>query len=501
MDRNGSLFPLLAGALAAATATAAHAAAPAHQLHRDHVLGTSLDLTAVGGDRDAAQAALAAAMAEIDRLEPLLSGHRTDSELSRLNAAKSAVVSPELYAVIEAAEDWRRRSGGAFDGRLGAAEALWRQAADQGVLPDRAVLTRAVWGARDAGIGLDPRTRRVERPDGAVFALDGLAKGYVIDAALAAARRAAPSLQGLMMDIGGDMAVWGEGPAGAWTVGAADPRRPQDNAAPGSVIKISGGGAATSGAGPRDLEIDGKRYGMRLSPRDGAPNGATASATVVAPCAMDADAMATALSVMDCDAGLALIEATPGAEATIFDARGRRRSSSGWILAQATTPPPVRPGAAVPTTAAWPAGFALTVDFELPRPNRTPIYSPYVSIWVTDATNRPIRQLLLQGDDYNYIDQNYLWWRRYGRGAPQMVDAMSRPTRPAGRYSALWDGRDQAGKLVGQGRYTIHIEVTREHGLHSYQAMPMELGRNPAEATAPAVEELAVSRARYGRRP
>ena len=111
-----------------------------------------------------------------------------------------------------------------------------------------------------------------------------------------------------------------------------------------------------------------------------------------------------------------------------------------------------------------------------------------------------MRQLVLQGNDPNYIDQNYLWWRRYGRSTPRMVDAISRPTRKAGRYSAVWDGRDEAGQPVGQGRFTVHIEAIREHGAHSYQAIALDLAAQPAEGQGAAGEELGPSRVRYGQK-
>ena len=516
MDHRSSIFPLLAGAAAASlTATAAGAVAPAetYRLHLDHVLGTSLDLAAVGGDRQAAQAAFAAAVAEIDRLDALLSGWRPDSELSRLNGAASETVSADLFAVIEAAESWRARTGGAFDGRLGRVEALWRAAAAADALPASDLLAQTAGAARAEPIGLDPATRLVRRPEAVAFALDGLAKGYVIDAALAAARRAAPTLAGLMVDIGGDMAVWGAGPSGpAWTIGAADPFHPEDNARARVVIGLVGGGAvATSGRGPRDLKIGADRYGPSLSPETGRPAGTLAS-TVVAPCAMDADALATALSVLGPREGLALVERTAGAEALIVDAGGKRHASSGWNSLAADPPPRlIRTAAAVPGGAAppaaapgpaWPAGFVVTIDYELPRPERTPAYGAYVSVWVTDASNHLVRQILLQGNNDNYIDQNFVWWRRFGRGMPQVVDTMSRPTRPAGKYVAVWDGKDQDGKLVGQGHFTIHIEAIREHGLHTYQAIPLDLLAQPAENHAPEPgDELGATRVRYGKRP
>src|SRR3546814_6429579 len=101
MGRSTWLQPLLAGAglltVAAASADAA-ALTGAHRFHYDHVLGTSLDVIAVGGE-GAALVALGAVLAEIDRLERILSGWRADSELAGLNAANMATVSSELFAV------------------------------------------------------------------------------------------------------------------------------------------------------------------------------------------------------------------------------------------------------------------------------------------------------------------------------------------------------------------------------------------------------------------
>ena len=492
-----SMLALLTG-VAAMTAPAQ---AEVHALRRDHVLGTSLDVVAVGVDRATAERAFEAAATEIERLDLILSGWRADSELVRLNDAAELRVSPELYAVVEAAEAWRAHSGGAFDGRLGHVEALWRAAGTAPPNPEH--LLAATAAARLRPIGLDAASGRVSRPAGVRFALDGLAKGYVIDAALAAGRLAAPGLQGLMVDIGGDLRVWGRAPTGAgWAVGIADPARPEDNAAPGALIRIGSGAVATSGRGGRDLEIGGGRYPTLFAPGTGEASCGVVLATAFAPRAVDADALATALAVLPPGEGLALAERTPGAAALIVDAAGRRHASAGWTRL-ADLPPPRLIRAAAPQVAAgapWPAGFAVTVDYELPKINERRGYPPHVSIWITDQNNSVVRQLLLLGDNANYIDQNYVWWRRVGRSLPGGADAMSRPTRPAGRYSAVWDGKDNAGRPVGQGTYTVHLEATREHGGHSYQTVQVEVGAQPAEGAAAASDELGGTRVRYGKR-
>ena len=157
-------------------------------------------------------------------------------------------------------------------------------------------------------------------------------------------------------------------------------------------------------------------------------------------------------------------------------------------------------GAAETIAAApWPDRFVVTIAYQLPRQEGR-AHSPYVAIWITDDNNRLVRALTMLGRKLDYVSENYIWWRRYGRARPQVVAAISRPTKPAGRYSVAWDGKDDMGAAVGQGRYIVHIEAAREDGLHSYQSMALTLGTDPAEAAAPAGDELGPSSAHYGRR-
>ncbi|HTK35847.1 MAG TPA: DUF2271 domain-containing protein [Caulobacteraceae bacterium] len=489
----GRLGALLAAAGAAAVAPPAQAEAQAWRFHADPVLGTSMDLAAVTAEPASARRAADAARAEIDRLDALLSGWRSDSELSRLNRSASLAVSPELFAVLEACERWRALTGGAFDARQGAVYSLRRTAAEHGQQADAADLARLWAAASGAEVRLDPLTRTVFRPAPVQFAPEALAKGYVVDAALAAARAAAPELAGLMVDIGGDLRCWGRGPGGsAWIAGVADPAAGEDNARPAVVLGLGGRALATSGR--RDEGFH-HIVGGELS----------LSASVLAPTAAEADALATALCAMPAQAGRDLIESLPGVEARTVDANGRIRTSSGWqgLTLSADAPPArlIRTADAVAGAAAlpWPARFAVTVDYTLPQ-KEARAYAPYVAIWVTDDDGKLVRGLAMLGGKLDYVSENYIWWRRFGRARPQLVAAISRPTRRAGRYSVVWDGKNDDGQPVGQGKYTVHIEAIRENGLHSYQAMEVTLGNDPVQAMAPPGEELGPALLRYGRR-
>ena len=127
------------------------AEAPSRRFHADHVIGTSMDMVVTGGDAAQAEAAFEAARREIERLERVLSGWREDSELGDLNRSSGPfTASPDLFAVIAGCEAWRAACGGAFSARIGAAEALWREAEASGTQPDFARLRQASLAAENA---------------------------------------------------------------------------------------------------------------------------------------------------------------------------------------------------------------------------------------------------------------------------------------------------------------------------------------------------------------
>ena len=484
MRRPARLSALLACAASAALAGAAparaQAQAQAHRFHADHVLGTSLDVVAVTPDPAAARAAAEGALAEIARLEPVLSGWRTEGALSRLNRGEGDAPA-ELAALIAAAEGWRETTGGAFDPRLGEVTAA-RRAGD----PVR--LARALKAVSAARGGSVVDAAAVRRPPGVAFDLDGFAKGYVIDRALASARRAAPGLDGLMVDLGGDLRCDGRGPDGrAWRVGVGA----RGDGPPALVLRVTDRAVAASGAGERDVGGASHIVGA-----DGAPAGRLAQAVVTAPCAADADALATALCLMPAREGLALAERLPGVEARLVDASGRVHVTGGWSAIVEPAPRLIRTAAAVPA-----AAQEVTIGYEVPRIDAPKYYAPYIVIWITDAERQLVRTVALLGQKPRYLESNYTWWRRYGRKTAN-VDAQAKPTRPPGRYSAVWNGRDEAGAPVAPGTYTVHVEAARQDGGHTYESLEVTLGAGgPTAAAAPAKDELGALKVTVGRAP
>ena len=190
------------------------------RFHDEYVLGTRLEVLVNSHSAVLANEAANAARREIERLNHVFNHRRSDSEVSALNRSRLANASADLFAVVKLSETWRNITRGAFDGRMGALLRLW----DADTAPDRLSIDDALAAVRESKVALDPVERQIELSSTAVLSLDAVAKGYIVDAALTAARRAVPAIEGLAIGIGGDIRCWGESPdRRGWRIGIPDP--------------------------------------------------------------------------------------------------------------------------------------------------------------------------------------------------------------------------------------------------------------------------------------
>lgn len=465
--------------------TSENAQLQSQHFHRDHILGTSLDVIITGTSQQDAQRATTAIEKEVARLNQVLSTWQADSEISQLNQQKKINASNDLYHVIAACEAWRGKTCGAFDARLGNLISMWQQA--NGVLEvDANTRQQLVAQLQDSDVVLNAETQNIQMDSTVAFAPDAYAKGYIIDRALIAAREAVPHLQGILVDIGGDMRVWGASPSqSGWQVGVQDAFNHYDNATPSQVLKLNDQAVAFSGQGYRDLA--GQSH--LLDPKTGLPVQHVEQCVVVGQCAADADALATALVAMTPSEGMQLIESLVGYEAQLTLANGQTHQSAGWnALVQLPQQADFK-NVAVNASAKWPAGYQAVVDFTIPKIAVENYRAPYVSVWVTDSDKKLVRTLAAWGKDEKWINSNYVWWRRYGRQMPNL-DAVAKPSRQPGNYKLAWDGKDDSGKAVAAGQYQIHIETSREHGDHSYQTFNLDVNSKPSTQNLPAQKEI-----------
>ena len=256
-------------------------------------MGTVVTVNAADPSPARAEDALAAAFAALDRLEPLLTRFDPAAPVAVLNdQGRLDGPPPALLEVLDLARDAHRATAKAFDPTVLPVLAYVQDSCAAGRYPD----PREV-AARRSLVGLDrvawsPRRVEFSRP-GMALTLDGVAKGYIVDA-MAAALRGAGVRHGLV-DAGGDIAAFGGKAEGLpWTVAVRDPADPQGVL---EVMELFDGACTTSG----DYEVffdPERRYHHILDPNTGRCPHLAHSATVLADTAAHADALSTALLVL-----------------------------------------------------------------------------------------------------------------------------------------------------------------------------------------------------------
>lgn len=229
-----------------------------------------------------------------------------------------------------------------------------------------------------------------------------------------------------------------------------------------------------------------------LDPRTGWPVAHVRSATALGPCAMEADALATAMLVLSREEA-----ETCFAPAEAMAARVTGEDGADWLWRQA--PAQWRQKGASPRNksagkedtyqSGWEPGWTADITFTAPpKDMRRAIAfrSPYVAIWISNAERRTVRTLLLIGTIKEWQENNHVWWRLNQGATERLLNNRSMSTRGSGLYRLYWDGIDDAGAPMGPGRYTFHVETSREGGGHEHRTLDVEfVNGKPFEVELP----------------
>ena len=290
------------------------------------VMGTDLSVEVIGTDPARLEAALDAAIAEIRRVEDVMTDWRA-SPLTTLNdaAGKGFVpVDAEIIELLTRALGLGRLTKGAFDISYAGAGRLWDFKARDPVPPADEKIAAALANVGWDRIEVDRKNMRVSLPAGMKLGLGGIAKGYGVDRAMRILME--HGVEHAIVNAGGDMKMLGRYFGEPWEVAIKHPRNREYAI---TALRLSNVSVVTSGDYERFFEFEGRRYHHIMDPRTGYPATGAISATVVAPHAELADALATALCVMQPELGLALIEDMPRTEAIIVGLDGKVRATSG----------------------------------------------------------------------------------------------------------------------------------------------------------------------------
>jgi FAD:protein FMN transferase len=239
----------------------------------------------------------------IDRLEDQMTVFRDTSEISQVNrfaASRLVEVEPRLFQLLSRAAQLHGETEGALDITSGPLSKVWGFYRRSGSFPSPDDLAEALDRVNSGLIELDASAHTVRfLKAGMELNLGAIGKGYAIDRV--AELLTASGIENFLWH-GGQSSVRACGHCGSpsgrgagWIVDLRHPLRPERSIV---EIRLRDRALGTSGAGTQFFRHGGRRYGHILDPRTGWPAEGVYSATVVAPTAADADALATALYVL-----------------------------------------------------------------------------------------------------------------------------------------------------------------------------------------------------------
>ena len=265
---------------------------------RIFAMDTVMTLTYHGQDRESGREAIEEGVAAVYELEDLLSATAPDSEISALNEAGQAHLSPDTAQLLSAALELCALTGGALDITAYPAVEAWGFTTGEYRVPNQAELEELGDHIDYTRVSLDQESASL--PDGMKLDLGAVAKGYTADrlAKLAQER----DITSALLDLGqSTILALGAKPDGSpWRIGIHDP---QGEGYLG-VLELEGQAMGTSGGYQRYFERDGVRYWHIIDPATAAPaRSGLLSVTVVSPSGLACDGLSTALFVMGLERG------------------------------------------------------------------------------------------------------------------------------------------------------------------------------------------------------
>lgn len=285
-------------------------------IHRlaGHTMGTAWSLRLPNPGYLPLDGVQALVQAVLDEVIAQMSNWEPDSLITRYNRAAAGTyldLPPEFTQVLQAALDWARKSGAALDPTMGGLVSLWgfgpaAQAEQRpaAIKPQAAAIAAAMAQAGHARLNWLPGQALLQ-PGGVELDFCGIAKGFAVD--WVAQRLQQAGWASGLFEIGGELRGWGSKPDGTpWQVQIGG--QATRGYAP-LVVGLRSGSLATSGDYWHHFEADGRRYSHTLDPRTGYPIAhGLASVTVFHSECMHADALATVLTVLGPEEGLAFAE-------------------------------------------------------------------------------------------------------------------------------------------------------------------------------------------------
>ena len=296
----------------------------AQEIHKRtmKLMGSRFDITVVAKDSVEANNYIDLAVEEITRIEKLISSWDPNSQTSEINR-KSGItpvkVDKELFDLISRALGISKLTDGAFDISYASMDKIWKFDGSMKTMPSEEDINASVSkvGYQNIVLNKENSTVYLKIPESKI-GFGAIGKGYAADKAKALLMSKGVSAG--IINASGDMNTWGKQPNGEeWKVAITNPLNKNKAFA---LLPINEGAVVTSGNYEKYVNFNGKQYTHIIDPRTGYPSSGIISATVFAPKAELADALATSVFVMGKEVGLNRINQLPQIECIIIDDKG-----------------------------------------------------------------------------------------------------------------------------------------------------------------------------------
>lgn len=290
------------------------------------IMGTSIQVELWSDNKKSGQKVISQVMAEMHRIDRLMSPFKAESEISKINnfaGSQPVKIGQELLNLIDKSLAISKKTKGAFDITFASAGFMYDFRKKRH--PSKASLKQVLPSINYRHIQLNRSKQTIFFKNKNVkIDLGGIAKGYAVDLGIAILKK--NDIQHGIVTAGGDSRILGDRKGRPWFVGIRDPRNRQGLVA---KLPVRNEAISTSGDYERFFEEDGVRYHHILNPKSGKSVQTTRSVTVIGPDATTTDALSTSLFVLGPKKAIKLANKLTEIEAVVIDGNGRMHYSSG----------------------------------------------------------------------------------------------------------------------------------------------------------------------------
>lgn len=296
------------------------------------LMGGRFDISIVAKDSLTAEQNIDAVIAEITRIENLISDWKPDSQVSQVNqnaGIRPVKVDREVFELTQRAIQFSEATRGGFDVSFAAMDRIWKFDGSMTEMPSPEAIKKSVEKVGYKNIILDSVQSTIFlKLKGMKIGFGALGEGYATD-----------KCRNMMLEKGikagivngsGDMTAWGRQPNGKdWNIGMTNPFQPDTLFA---VVPLNNGAVTTSGSYEKFVVFDGKRYSHIINPATGYPATGLCSVSVFGPNAETANGLSTSLMVLGQKEGLLLLKKYPDYSCVMITDNGKLVKSKNFKI-------------------------------------------------------------------------------------------------------------------------------------------------------------------------